>query len=63
MSFHILTKNQMDEKKNTKPLEAFFKNPDGKPYCFGEFGDYQDKKSCADCKFKKDCYKIYEGKN
>ena len=62
MSFQVLTKEQINEKKNTKPLDTYFKTSDGKPFCFGEFGDYQNVKKCSDCKFKKDCYKIYNEK-
>ena len=57
MTFQILTKNQMNEKKITLPLSGFIKNSDGKPFCFGEFGKYQGKKNCSDCKYKKECLK------
>lgn len=63
MAFQVLSKKQMDEKKNTKSLDTFFKNPDGKPFCFGEFGIYHIKKACSDCKYKKECYKKYDEEN
>lgn len=63
MSFQLLTKSQMNEKKLIKPLDSFFKTKDGKPFCFGEFGDYQNTKKCSDCKLKKECFKKYEEKD
>ena len=60
MAFQVLTKKQMDEKKNTKSLDSFFKTKDGKPLCFGEFGNYHTKKNCSDCKYKKECYDEFD---
>ena len=62
MIFHVLTKKQMIEKKNTKRLDTFFKTKEGKPFCFGKLGDYQNEKKCSDCKYKKECFKIYDEK-
>ena len=63
MTFQLLTKSQIKEKKITLPIDSFFKTKDGKPICFGEFGEYQNKKKCSDCKYKKECYKKYEEEN
>lgn len=63
MTFKILTKKQMDEKKDTRLLDEFFKTKNGEPFCFGKFGEYHIKKACSDCKFKKECYKKYEEKD
>ena len=63
MSFQVLTKSQMNEKKLIRPLDSFFKTSDGKPFCFGDLGNYQNEKKCSDCKFKKECYTKYEKEN
>lgn len=60
MTFQVLTKSQMNEKKLIKPLDSFFKDKEGRPLCYGEFGKYQNTKNCSDCKYKKECYKKYE---
>ena len=64
MSIKFLTKQQMDEKRSVKPLTEFFKTSDGKPFCFGKLGEYQNIKSCSNCKFKKSCCEKYiDGNN
>ena len=62
MSFQVLTKSQMNEKNLIKPLNDFFKTKDGKPFCFGRLGEYQNENKCSDCKYKKECFKIYDEK-
>lgn len=63
MTIKFLTKKEKIAVKNTKSLNSFFKTEKGEPFCFGEFGTYHTKKSCSDCKFKKECYKKYEEKD
>jgi len=59
MSIKFLTKKQMDEKRSVKPLIEFFKTSDGKPFCFGKLGEYQNIKPCSNCEFKKSCCEKY----
>ena len=56
MAIQMLSKNQMKEKKLIKPLNDFFKTKDGKPFCFGKLGKYQNENKCSDCKYKKECF-------
>ena len=42
MAIQMLSNSQRKEKKLIKPLSDFFKTKDGKPFCFGEFGEYQN---------------------
>jgi len=54
------------KKRNGKQSELSdfkFKSKDGKPFCFGRFGEFHMKKACSDCKFKKECYDKYEEEN
>jgi len=62
MTFQQLTKSQKKEQKIIKPLDSFFKTKDEKPFCFGFFGDYHIIKSCSDCKYKRECYKVWNEK-
>ena len=60
MNVKFMSKKERLSVRNTKSLNSFFKTQDGKPFCFGKLGEYQNENKCSDCKYKRECFKIYD---